>query len=73
MRSHSQAYFSGGEYLAGLGDAVVMSPIVHKISKDYDKVYFPARHSNVEDTIRKSSLPYPNILTAIFKKEQNHV
>jgi len=30
-------------------------------------------HSNVEDTIRKSSLPYPNILTAIFKKEQNHV
>ena len=39
MRSYSQAYFSGGEHLAGLGDAFVMSPIVHKISKDYDKIY----------------------------------
>jgi hypothetical protein len=48
MRSYSQAYFSGGEYLAGLGDAFVMSPIVHKVSKDYDKIYFPARHSNYE-------------------------
>jgi hypothetical protein len=48
IENYSQAYFSGGESLAALGDAFIMSPIVHKISKDYDKVYFPARHSNYE-------------------------
>ena len=48
MRVYSQAYFGGGETLAGLGDAFVLSPIVHKVSKDYDKLYFPARLSNYE-------------------------
>jgi len=49
MRSYSQAYFSGDSTATnGLGDAFVISPIVNKISKDYDKVYFPCRLSNYE-------------------------
>jgi len=65
MRAYSQAYFGGGETLSGLGDAFVLSPIVHKMSKDYDKLYFPARLSNYEtvkclfqDNLRIEVFPY---------------
>ena len=34
--------------------------------------FFMISHSNMEDAIRKSPFSYPNILTAIFKKEHNH-
>ena len=45
MKFYNEAYFSAGETLAGLGDAIVMSPIVNQMSKEYNRIYYPSRVS----------------------------
>ena len=43
---YKNAYFKGGETVAALGDAIVMSPILRRFARDCDKLYFPCRTSN---------------------------
>jgi hypothetical protein len=60
MKIFDQILFEGGTKLAALGDAIIVNSIVHRYAKDAEKLYLPARTSNL-DTIKCLYQDHPNI------------
>jgi len=69
MRIFDKIFFSGSLKLAALGDALVMSPIVHKFAQESNMVLFPCRKSNFE-TISCLFQDFKNIEIICYSSEE---
>jgi len=71
MKIYGEVYLDTVSKLAALGDAIVMSPIVHRLTREAEHLYLPCRISNYS-TVGCLYQDYPNI-TVVPYSDQSQI